>query len=111
MELNLALIEKEVAKREALYSDFLGEANRLMLLAVGSGIGGAIDFALLMALDARIRLYSDSVAEKSIAIVNCVLGHSAKPERAERGATFPSLRDQFIDRCKSDLAALRAHKR
>jgi uncharacterized membrane protein YdjX (TVP38/TMEM64 family) len=63
MEWQLSLAEKDILNRESLYAEFLTQANRLVLQSIERNISLGTDLTTLIALETKIRFFSDSVGD------------------------------------------------
>lgn len=107
------LIRAEMAKREALYADFIGECSRLVLDALGHSLEKAEILTKVYALENRIRLSSsDSVvnaAEHAIKrILDLYFGRNYEKEdlrNLKHSMEDEPLRE-FTEACRSELAGL-----
>jgi hypothetical protein len=73
------LLGKQVARREALYSDFIGESARLLVDAMQHNSGGLQKLLPVYALASRIRLNSsEPVLEQAEEVIRTIV--STNPE-------------------------------
>jgi hypothetical protein len=105
LEWRLTQIEKEIVKRENLYAEFLGEANKWIVFSFERKVDTLSDMSSLINLESRIRLVSPSLGGIAREIVACVLDHHEKNKKETR--EYPTLRDSFITECRIVLDGLR----
>ena len=105
-------LEKQVALREALYSDFIGESARLLVDAMQHNVNDFQELLPAYALLSRIRLSSSKAvlkeAEQVIrTIVSAYSQPNMTPEQIESQAVDGQdpLR-QFSDTCRTELSSL-----
>ena len=106
------LLGQQIARREALYSDFIGESARLLVDALQSNPSDLQELLPLYALLSRIRLSSsDSLLQTAEEVIKTILATYPQPnltaEQIESHAvngTDP-LR-QFSDICRTELDSL-----
>jgi hypothetical protein len=107
MDWELTLVEKDIDKREALYADFLTEANRVMMhSAVGESLP-ALELKALVTLESRIWFYSEPVAEIAREIAKFLFGVDSSDGTKDKDSRYPALRDKYLAACKKDLTAMR----
>lgn len=106
MEWELSLTEKDIRNRESLYADFLTETNRLMLQSIDEKITQGSELTTLIALEAKIWFFSDSVGAVARKIVVCVMDHHSKEPKNEK-PSFPELKDKYIFHCKKDITEMK----
>jgi hypothetical protein len=105
MDWQLGLLEKDIRAREVLYADFLTEANRVMMHSVAGDLLPTLELKSLVTLEARIWFYSEPVAEVAREIARMLMGLNSKNH--EDDSSFPSLRDKYLQACRSSLMELR----
>jgi len=106
------LLGQQIARREALYSDFIGESARLLVEALQHYVGDLQKLLPLYALLSRIRLSSsESVLEEAEKVIRTILTTRPQPkltvEQIESDAVDGSdaLR-QFSVTCRTELDSL-----
>ena len=106
------LLGQQIARREALYSDFIGESARLLVDALQSNPSDLQELLPLYALLSRIRLSSsDSLLQTAEEVIKTILATYPQPnltaEQIESHAVSGNdpLR-QFSDRCRTELDSL-----
>lgn len=107
-----AIRKRSYEERELLYSDFLGEAVRLILLSRygETKIENSAEFVKLASLEARIWFHSESVGPVSRELAKFVMRKAeglVDVDPADKLLTFPDLRDKMVKLCTVDLAELR----
>ena len=106
------LLAKQIARREALYSDFLGESARLLADAMQHNVNELQTLLPIYALISRIRLSSSEpvlqTAEEVIrAIVNTYPEPNLTPDQIEsRAVNGQDPLRQFSDTCRIELELL-----
>jgi len=105
-------LAKQIALREALYSDFIGESARLLVDAMQHNAGDVQKMLPVYALLSRIRLSSsEPVLKEAEQVIKTILGTYPQPnltaEQIESHAVNgqDSLR-QFSDTCRTELDSL-----
>jgi len=106
LEWKLSQADREIEKREALYADFLSHANIGIVSSFDKEPDTTNLLKPLMNLESRIRLVSPEVGDSARKIVSCVIDHHQKDK--DDKASYPSLRDDFISKCRKSLDSLRA---
>jgi hypothetical protein len=101
-------IEKQIAAREQLYSDFIAEATRLGFAALDTKADKAAEFVLIYSLLSRIKLLATQpvITAADQMAKFAVLAHGsdeAKPKPPEKGLAAP-----FSTVCRKELDDLRA---
>ena len=104
MEWHLALKEREINRREDLFTDFITEANRLVISSFHEKMSNGNELATLVALENRLWLYSEEIGALARKIAGCVLNYHQE-KRKDDAPNFADLRDKFISTCRSNLAA------
>ena len=106
------LLGKQIARREALYSDFIGESARLLVDAMQHNTDDVQKMLPVFALVSRIRLSSSNpVLEEAEAIIKTIVRTYPEPnltaEQIESQATNGKdpLR-RFSDVCRAELDLL-----
>jgi hypothetical protein len=106
------LLANRIARREALYSDFIGESARLLVDAMQFNLSDLQKLIPIYALMSRIRLSSsESVLQKAEQVINAIVSTYPQPnltaEQIESQAmTAQDPLRQFSDTCRTELAAL-----
>ena len=106
------LLGQQIARREALYSDFIGESAHLLVDALQHNAGDLQKLLPLYALLSRIRLSSsEPVLEEAEKVIRTIISTYPQPnltaEQIESQATNGKdpLR-QFSDTCRTELDSL-----
>ena len=106
------LLEKQIARREALYSDFIGESARLLIDAMQHNASDLQNLLPLYALLGRIRLsYSELVLQEGEQVIKTILSTypqtNLTTEQIESDAVsgHDPLR-AFSDSCRIELDSL-----
>ena len=106
------LLGKQVARREALYSDFIGESARLLVDAMQHNVDDVQKMIPVYALVSRIRLSSSAtVLQEAEEVIKTIVRTYPEPnltvEQIESQATNGKdpLR-QFSDACRAELDSL-----
>lgn len=106
------LLGQQIARREALYSDFIGESSRLLVDALQHNAGDLQKLLPLYALLSRIRLSSSGqVLEEAEKIIKTIITTYPQPnlttEQIEsRAANGKDFLRQFSNACRSELESL-----
>lgn len=106
------LLGKQIARREALYSDFIGESARLLVDAMQHNVSDLQKLLPVYALLSRIRLSSSEpvlqTAEKIIkTIVNTYPQPNLTADQIEsRAVNGQDPLRQFSDTCRTELESL-----
>jgi hypothetical protein len=106
------LLGKQIARREALYSDFIGESARLLVDAMQHNVSDLQKLLPVYALLSRIRLSSSEpvlqTAEEVIqTIVKTYPQPNLTPEQIEsRAVNGQDPLRQFSDTCRTELESL-----
>src|SRR5260221_4688453 len=106
------LLGKQIARREALYSDFIGESARLLVDAMQHNVSDLQKLLPVYALLSRIRLSSSEpvlqTAEKAIkTIVNTYPQPNLTADQIEsRAVNGQDPLRQFSDTCRTELESL-----
>lgn len=106
LEWKLAQIDREIEKREAIYAEFLTQANLGMMSAFDDKPDSRTVVKPLLDLESRARLISPEVGDLAREIASCILDHHQKDKKEK--AAYPILRDRFITACKQQLDKLRS---
>ncbi|SRR5712692_6026357 len=106
------LLGKKIVRREALYSDFIGESARLLVDALEHNINDPQKLIPLYALLSRIRLSSSSlVLETAEGVTKSILTTYPKPNLTpeqihSRAVSGEDPLRQFSNTCRSELDSL-----
>ena len=106
------LLGKQIARREALYSDFIGESARLLVDALQHNASDLQTMLPLYALLSRIRLSSSrSVLQEAEQVINTIVSTypqpNLTPEQIEsRAVSGQDPLRQFSDTCRIELDLL-----
>jgi len=106
------LLGKQIARREALYSDFIGESARLLVDAMQHNASDLQTMLPLYALLSRIRLSSSrSVLQEAEQVINTIVSTypqpNLTPEQIEsRAVSGQDPLRQFSDTCRIELDLL-----
>src|SRR5215510_13052653 len=106
------LLGKQIARREALYSDFIGESARLLVDAMQHNAGDLQNMLPVYALLSRIRLSSTEVVLKEAEqVINAIVTTYPQPnlsaEQIEsRAVSGQDPLRQFSDTCRIELDLL-----
>ena len=106
------LLGKQIARREALYSDFIGESGRLLVDAMQHNVSDVQKLLPVYALLSRIRLTSSkAVLQEAEKVIETIVSTYPQPnltvEQIESKAVNGQdpLR-QFSDTCRAELDSL-----
>ena len=107
------LVERQIAQRETLYSDFIREASRLYADSLAHGIEEAKGVVALYALVGRIRLVGSApVLEAAEKLMVRILSHYGEPNMSPeqiRARAINSSRDplrEFGLACRKELGGI-----
>ena len=106
------LLGKQIARREALYSDFIGESARLLVDAMQHNASDLQKMLPVYALLSRIRLSSSgSVLKEAEQVINTIVSTypqpNLTPEQIEsRAMSGQDPLRQFSDTCRIELDLL-----
>jgi len=106
------LLGKQIAQREALYADFIGESSRLLVDAMEHNASDLQTLLPIYALLSRIRLRSsEHVLQKAEQVINTIMSTYPQPnltveEIQSQAMTGQDPLIQFSDTCRTELAAL-----
>jgi hypothetical protein len=106
------LLAKQIARREALYSDFLGESARLLADAMQHNANELQTLLPIYALISRIRLSSSQlVLHEAERIINIIVNTYPQPnltveEIESRAMNGEDPLRQFSDTCRAELDLL-----
>jgi hypothetical protein len=106
------LLGKQIARREALYSDFIGESARLLLDAMQHSASDLQKMLPVYALLSRIRLSSsESVLQGAEQVINTIVSTYPQPNLTPEQIESRAVSDQdplrqFSDTCRIELDLL-----
>jgi hypothetical protein len=106
------LLGRQIARREALYSDFIGESSRLLVDAMEHNASDLQKLLPIYALLSRIRLSSSgTVLRKAEQVINTILNMYPRPNLTAEQIQSQAMTDQdvlrqFSDTCRTELASL-----
>jgi len=106
------LLGNQMARREALYSDFIGESARLLLDAMQHSAGDPQNMLPVFALLSRIRLSSsEAVLEEAEQVVKTIVITYPQPNLTAEQIESQVLNGQdslrqFSDTCRTELDSL-----
>lgn len=108
LEWCLALLKEKSVIRQRLYSDFLAEADRLMLLSIGKKVSDPVEFHALLRKFAEIELLApEGVSEAARAFIDCVMASHVVGQRDDAetvdGTGTYKLKSKFIALAKQEL--------
>lgn len=106
------LLGKQIARREELYSDFIGESARLLVDAMQHSAGDLQKLLPLYALLGRIRLSSsEPVLHEAEQVIDTIVSTYPQPNLTAEQIQSQALNGhdplrQFSDTCRSELSSL-----
>ena len=106
------LLGKQIAQREALYADFVGESSRLLVDAMEHNASDLQKLLPIYALLSRIRLRSSEyVLQEAEQVINTIMSTYPQPNLTVEQIQSQAMtaRDPLIqlsDTCRTELAAL-----
>ena len=106
------LLGKQIARREALYSDFIGESARLLVDAMQHNASDLQKMLPVYALLSRIRLSSsESVLQGAEQVINTIVSTYPQPNLTTEQIESRAVSDQdplrqFSDTCRIELDLL-----
>ena len=106
------LLSKQIARREALYSDFIGESARLLVDSMQHNASDLQKMLPVYALLSRIRLSSsESVLQEAEQVINTIVNTypqpNLTPEQIEsRAVSGQDPLRRFSDTCRIELDLL-----
>jgi hypothetical protein len=106
------LLGKQIAQREALYADFIGESSRLLVDAMEHNASDLQKLLPIYALLSRIRLRSSEyVLQEAEQVINTIMSTYPQPNLTveqiqSQAMTGQDPLIQFSDTCRTELAAL-----
>jgi hypothetical protein len=105
-EWQLSLIKEEINSRNKLYSEFLGEANRLVLFSLEEKVSSTRQMDSLMSYFTQIELVAtEKVIERAKSLADCVLTCNTQSANKE-DQDFYNLKKYFIEAVKDELFEL-----
>ena len=110
-------LEREITRREELYSDFITEAARHFVAALGHNLTDTDPLVAPYALLSRIRLTASSqVLAASEAVSRAIVDAYAKPNLTLEDLYALTMRDEdplrdFSTACRAELEAMRKRSR
>ena len=106
------LLGKQIARREALYSDFIGESARLIVDAMQHNASDLQRLLPVFALASRIRLSSSApVLQAAERVIKTIVSTYPQPNRTAEQIEADALNGQdplrpFSDACRTELDSL-----
>lgn len=106
------LLGKQIARREALYSDFIGESARLIVDAMQHNASDLQRLLPVFALASRIRLSSSApVLQAAERVIETIVSTYPQPNRTAEQIEADALNGQdplrpFSDACRTELDSL-----
>ena len=106
------LLGNQIAQREALYAEFIGESSRLLLDAMENNASNLQKLLPIYALLSRIRLRSsEHVLQKAEQVIHTIVRTYPQPNLTAEQIQSQALTGQdpliqFSDTCRTELAAL-----
>src|SRR6267154_64624 len=106
------LLGKQIARREALYSDFIGESARLLVDAMQHNVSDLQKLLPVYALLSRIRLSSsEPVLQTTEKVIKTIVNTYPPPtltaaQPASRAVNGQDPCRQFSDTCRTELESL-----
>jgi len=106
------ILGRLIARREALYSDFIGESSRLPVDAMENNASDLQKLLPIYALLSRIRLSSsEDVLQEAEQVINAIVSTYPQPNLTDEQIQSQALTGQdplrqFSDTCRTELAAL-----
>jgi hypothetical protein len=106
------LLGKQIARREALYSDFIGESARLLVDAMQNNVSDLQKLLPVFALLSRIRLSStDPVLQTAEKVIKTIVNTYPQPNLTadqieSRAVSGQDPLRQFSDTCRIELELL-----
>jgi len=106
IEWQLSLIKEEESNRRKLYSDFLGEANRLTLFSIEGKVGSVRELDSLINCFSQVEFVStEQVIEQAKKLVDCVIACNTKSAIVQN-QDFYCFKKNFIEATKNELNEL-----
>lgn len=109
------LLGRQIARREALYSDFIGESARLLLDAMQHNASDVQKMLPVYALVSRIRLSSsEPVLQKAEQIIKTIVSTYPQPNLTAEQIESQAVNGQdplrqFSEICRTELDSLQRH--
>ena len=106
------LLGKQIARREELYSDFIGESARLLVDAMEHNVGDLQKLLPVYALLSRIRLSSsESVLQAAEQVIKIIVSTYPQPNLTAEQIQSQAVNGQdplrqFSDTCRAELDSL-----
>jgi hypothetical protein len=106
------LLGNQIARREALYSDFIGESARLLVDAMQHNTSDLQRLLPIYALMSRIRLSSsEAVLEEAERVINIIVGTYPQPNLTAEQIQSQAVNGQnplkeFGETCRTELELL-----
>jgi hypothetical protein len=106
------LLGNQIARREALYSDFIGESARLLVDAMQHNTSDLQRLLPIYALISRIRLSSsEAVQEEAERVLNTIVGTYPQPNLTaeqiqSRAVNGQNPLKEFSETCRTELELL-----
>jgi hypothetical protein len=106
------LLGNQIARREALYSDFIGESARLLVDAMQHNTSDLQRLLPIYALISRIRLSSsEAVQEEAERVLNIIVGTYPQPNLTaeqiqSRAVNGQNPLKEFSETCRTELELL-----
>jgi hypothetical protein len=105
-EWQLSLIKEEINSRKKLYSEFLGEANRLVLFSLEEKVSSTRQLDSLISYFTQIELVAtEKVIERAKSLADCVLTCNTQSAN-KKDQDFYNLKKYFIESVKDELFEL-----
>lgn len=106
IEWQLSLIKEEASSRRKLYSDFLGETNRLTLFSLEGKVSSVRELDSLINYFSQVEFVStEQVIEQAKKLVDCVIACNTKSATVQN-QDFYCLKKHFIESIKNELNEL-----
>lgn len=106
-EWRLSLIKEDLNSRKKLYSDFLGEANRLILFSLEEKASSVRGLDSLINYFSQIELVAtEEVIEQAKKLADCVIACNTQ-STTQQDQHFYHLKKYFIEAVKHELSQLR----
>jgi hypothetical protein len=106
------LLGKQIARREALYSDFIGESARLLVDAMQNNVSDLQKLLPVYAMLSRIRLSSsEPVLQTAEEVIKTIVNTYPEPNLTadqieSRAVNGQNPLSQFSDTCRTELESL-----
>lgn len=106
-EWHLSLTKEDMTIRNKVYSDFLGEANRLILFSIEEKASSIKEFDSLINYFSQVELLgTEKVIEQAKKLVDCVLAGNTQSAN-KQNQDFNHEKKYFIEAAKDELSKLR----